>query len=583
MKCSISKQVIRQIKSSMNHSVHPNCIRIQIAKQTALSTKKIISHFYPFLIFFVLYTGLLSPIWSKPLSKSFRSGKDFALFFAVDQYPDNPKWGNLNNPIKDANAIAEVLETYYGFQTDIHKNPKKGEIRSAIQQWQERSFDEDAQLFIFFSGHGTISSFDDQGYFIPQDGIDMDHYFSLRELRKAVSQIPCNHISLIIDACYSGAILEAQLSGGAHSPKIKNRKNISSVIQAQLASPSRLVLTSGGKERTPDGTNHSPLTEKILKALREPVKADASPPLVYWANIVSSTKLLHPKPRSGSFEGHENGGFVFVLNSKLPSEEPDIQSAYIKAFECGTKACLASFIKAYKRSTHPLVENARMQLSLIKGKDLPNGLVYIRGGSFSMKDQIRSQSVTVNDFLVGKSEVSFNEYAVFCHAYRRSLPKMEPSQDGDDPVVNIDWYDAIEYCNWLSLEEGLVPVFSINRQRKDKNYIGYGNKRWEVTINWDANGYRLPTEAEWEYASQLGVKAVKDMSGKVWEWCMDWHDGYDYLGSKLNPHGPPKGRSKVVRGGIWRLSAGNTHTVKRSGWDVDRKQPTLGFRVVRSL
>ena len=87
---------------------------------------------------------------------SFRKGKDYALFFAVDDYAGNSEFSNLRNPIKDARAIAKELEEMYGFETMVYENPSQQKVfRSFKKCWKhskEQSFAADAQLFVFLFG-----------------------------------------------------------------------------------------------------------------------------------------------------------------------------------------------------------------------------------------------------------------------------------------------------------------------------------------------------------------------------------------------------------------------------------------------
>ncbi|MCB0562166.1 MAG: caspase family protein [Lewinellaceae bacterium] len=93
-----------------------------------------------------------------------RPGKDYALFFANDDYRSHPDFGNLKNPVKDARAIARELEEMYGFEeARVYENYSRSQIYQVLQQWQKRRFAEDGQLFIFFSGHGDFWEFTQKG------------------------------------------------------------------------------------------------------------------------------------------------------------------------------------------------------------------------------------------------------------------------------------------------------------------------------------------------------------------------------------------------------------------------------------
>ena len=200
-------------------------------------------------------------------------------------------------------------------------------------------------------------------------------------------------------------------------------------------------------------------------------------------------------------------------------------------------------------------------------------------------------------------------------------------------MINVDWYDAIEYCNWRSQHEGLQPVYTIDKSRKDPNNSSkYDDKKWLVTASWTANGYRLPLETEWEYAAREGGKKVRfgngldvaapqhinfdgsesfeksfsmagvnrmqtvetgslpanglglyEMSGNVREWCWDWYTS-DYYGQKNNgqePKGPASGEYRVVRGGSWGDNPDYCRAALRNRSSSDNRSYSLGFRLVR--
>jgi formylglycine-generating enzyme required for sulfatase activity len=257
---------------------------------------------------------------------------------------------------------------------------------------------------------------------------------------------------------------------------------------------------------------------------------------------------------------------------------------------------------------------------------IPEHLVFVKGGTFEMGDVMGDQerdnetvhTVTVSDFMMGKYAVTFAEYDAFCKATGRELPSDRGWGRGQRPVINVNWYDAIEYCNWRSAEESLTQVYQVSGQT--------------IEPNWQANGYRLPTEAEWEYAARGGGKKVRfgngkdiadpkeinfdgrkdykkpytvvgeyrqktvpvgslqcpnalglhEMSGNVWEWCWDWYDAGYYLQSpKLDPQGPNSGVTRVVRGGSWSNSPGLTRVASRLRNIPDDRYGNIGFRVLR--
>ncbi|MGC9362342.1 MAG: formylglycine-generating enzyme family protein, partial [Candidatus Syntrophosphaera sp.] len=178
---------------------------------------------------------------------------------------------------------------------------------------------------------------------------------------------------------------------------------------------------------------------------------------------------------------------------------------------------------------------------------------------------------------------------------------------GTLPVDNVSWMRIIRYCNARSESEGLEAAYTIT-----------GSSASSVTCNFSANGYRLPTEAEWEMAAKAGKLlsysgsddpdevswnrdnsggrihqgagkspnsyGIYDMTGNVAEWCWDWYDPEypNRLGTFINPTGPENGTLKVIRGGSVRNGEGtNLGILYRNKGNPDRGYQFVGFRVVR--
>ncbi|MEZ4773257.1 MAG: formylglycine-generating enzyme family protein [Bacteroidia bacterium] len=195
----------------------------------------------------------------------------------------------------------------------------------------------------------------------------------------------------------------------------------------------------------------------------------------------------------------------------------------------------------------------------------------------------------------------------------------------DRPVERVHWYDSVEFCNRLSERCGLEPVYQIDKTVKDpNNQSSLGDLKWLVIRKTGANGYRLPTEAEWEYAARgciyrseneyagsarlenvgwfrenshgetqpVGLLTpnelgLYDMSGNVWEWCEDWFDENYYrecyqTAVVSNPKGPEKGRYRVLRGGSWDGGESVCRVAFRLNGLPDDRYSFFGFRLSRT-
>ena len=249
------------------------------------------------------------------------------------------------------------------------------------------------------------------------------------------------------------------------------------------------------------------------------------------------------------------------------------------------------------------------KVSVQWGPEVRPKLVKVPKGSFTMgsptgesgrgTDETQHAVTLTTDFWMAESEVTQRQY--------RNLMGSSPSSfKGDElPVESVSWFEAAEYCNALSVKEKLTPCYQISG----------------TTVGWAdglrCTGYRLPTEAEWEYAASPATPprtvyagsdsvdgvawystnagstthAVKtktanerglyDLSGNVWEWVWDWYQSnYEAL-PLTDPIGPSTGTSRVLRGGTWSYSAAYTRVAQRYTLVPMYRDIILGFRIVR--
>lgn len=259
-------------------------------------------------VLLLIYTLLLG-FSIRAYSANKQPFKNHALFFTVEEYDH---WMDLRHPLDEAQRIAQVLREDYAFETEIVKNPNRRDIFNKLQEYRKKQFDDNDQLLIFFSGHGTFSEETMEGFFVPKDGKQIDEfqetYLVYSRLENIINTIPCKHILLSLDACYSGTFDEeiAQSRGGMKRPGEDENAQERFILQ-ELAVTSRFYLTSGGKERTPD---RSGFAMKFLEALE--MYRDRTQVLSF-SNLVGILEQASPRPRYGKFGEHENrGNFLFI-------------------------------------------------------------------------------------------------------------------------------------------------------------------------------------------------------------------------------------------------------------------------------
>ena len=248
--------------------------------------------------------------------------QDYALLFGVNSYEHFDPWHKLNNPIPDAEAIGNELKNRYGFVVELVSDPTRDDILRKINEYAQKQYNQNDQLLIFFAGHGYFEEANQTGigYLVASDTLPPDadpgksSYVSHEDMRGRVENIGCEHIFLMIDACFSGTFdpLVAQLNrarGGNRIPDDISRRKF---IKQTLAYKSRWFLTSGGKEYVSDGrpNQHSPFTRRVLDALRSNSGRHS---ILTLDDIRRYVEKTSPQPRAGEFGSNAPGSnFLFI-------------------------------------------------------------------------------------------------------------------------------------------------------------------------------------------------------------------------------------------------------------------------------
>ena len=612
----------------------------------------------------------------KPLVPQKRN--NYILAIAIDRYEFCPK---LNNAVYDVEAFIKLLiERYDVNESNINflkdSEATKRKIEQAFHQLIKLITPQD-NLIIYFSGHGH---FDNRsgGYWIPVEANNgEDHlvdYLPNNTVKNFIDKINSFHTFLIVDSCFSGTFFEG------NSKSIENRLD---------TEQSRWALTSGRNEIVSDGVpgKHSPFANALLNVLRKANQDLIIPNLCYSVvEKVASNANQVPKTNPLHVQGNQGGQMVLYLRQdenkdwndtvnrgsidgfrqfiiKYPKSEnfeeaywqltklqDSVQSynEYEKKFGRNAKhydACYSrlSFFEeeenwrnAEKSNTISSYKNyldrfsdggrfcdiAQQRISDLKRKlitDRFKHLAPIEDGTFEMGNIMQDEggederlyTVTLSSFWIARQAVTINEFKDFWIA--RNLESDDNL--GKHPIVNVSWYDAVDYCNWRSKKERLIEAYTINGL--------------QVSIDWDANGYRLPTEAEWEYAARGGGKKVRfgngedfadlekinfmpndevkysrtgeprrktvpvgslkspndlglyDMSGNTWEWCWDWYGAYP-THQQPDPRGVENGTERVVRGGSWYNFANSARVSCRMKTNPLNRHTNVGFRLAKT-
>jgi sulfatase modifying factor 1 len=631
-----------------------------------------------------------------------RPGKDYALFFAVNDYD---YWEDLANPISEVEAIAKDLKDLYGFETEIVRNPDRKAILDKIEDYRKKTYARDAQLLIFFSGHGEFNEATKQGYFVPKNGQKNDtygdSYIEYEGLKRRISSLPCEHILLALDACYSGTADESIAMRGepGKRPGANADAERERYISTSLQYRTRLMLTSGAKVRTPD---KSQFVEKFLEALRSQGGSDR---LVNMPELLGYLTTASPKPVSTTFGDHAPGGeFLFVQGiysgtddlvkkskeaaqgeqdlaawrtakssntreayqnylSRFPSGEFRAQAeeaiSAINAHEAAwQKAQSANTIEAYReyldkfpnganRTTateairkleadlairrddlawdvavekntvdaykkyqadypngrHSTEATAKIKsLEQSRSGDTADGLVFVKGGAFTMgctgeqgsdcdSDEKPAHQVTLSDFYIGKYEVTQAEWRKVMGS---DPPELYNKGCDQCPVEKVSWDDIQEFLKKLNTQTGKqyrLPTeaeweYAARGGSLGTGYKYAGSNSIDDVAWYNANSKTANTFGDQKTTRPVGQKKANelglyDMSGNVYEWCSDWKGTYP-SSAQTNPVGPSSGSYRVIRGGSWNDVPQVCRVANRHSITPDYRSLNVGFRLART-
>jgi formylglycine-generating enzyme required for sulfatase activity len=584
-------------------------------------------------------------------------GARYALVIGNGNYVD---FGKLANPVNDATDIAASLKNL-GFQVSLYTDATRRQMNQALNDFHDKLAQNSSSAgFFWYAGHGIQSK--GENYLLPVGAqikreADLDDEAVSARKVSALLDDARNRVNVVVmDACRNNPI-----------PSLGRGGSRGLTVVSAAPAESMIMYSTGAGQVAADGAGrNSPFAQAFLKYMAQggditaTIKAitaetkrltngeqipylyssltvdfalnpKASSALAASANL-STPSVTMTKSYGGLAVSVATAGELYVDGMKvgdlsaggkarLGNIEAGERSVEIRYADGKVEMQKADVGEAQEASVSFVYKKTARQPTPVLSLESPRpGFVLVPGGTFTMGsppaepgrygDEEQHQ-VTLSPFAISINDLTFDEYDEYCAATHARKPMDEGWGRGDRPVINVSWLDAVAYCNWRSKKEHKSPAYTI--------------KGKDVDCNWRSNGYRLPTEAEWEFAAKgvvgttdqasaggamnaafagssdvgeaawyadnsgnqthpVGQKApngfgLYDMAGNVWQWCWDFHGNYT-LATQTDPRGPSHGFLRICRGGSWILSPGSLRSSMRGNNDPGIWNNRIGFRVV---
>jgi formylglycine-generating enzyme len=609
-------------------------------------------------------------------STTLPQGKTHLLAIGINDYLHCPK---LENAVKDVEDFIQLMTKSYGFDPQNiqflrDKEATHKKILTAFKSLVTTVKPEDS-VIIYFSGHGEMDEILDEGYWIPVEAkpAHENQYIANSTIQKVLNKINSFHTFLIVDSCYSGSLfLEGKTRFVSDAYDFPSRWGLTS---------GRATVVSDGKKGENSPFASALLT--ILKNTETPLNAGALCDFIKQTVAASSDQKQLPVGDPLSIKGHQGGQFVFRPTSELLALPADIRAyqkadsvdtllAFMRNFPDSplrqaavvkletlllggnSMAAVATpqYVEvapmpfepeetalveiAYNRQVElpvpPVVEEKPIAPTVetvaeTVGKPLGNSII-------TPQPMVETpQIATEASPLQGSSAAAMPKKSTNPHDIELILVKGGTfqmgsfnGQDREQPVHAVtlsDFYIGkfpVTQKQWIAVMGTNPSYFKGGELRPVESVSFHDVKKFIEKLNvMTGKSYRLPTEAEWEFAARGGIESknyryagsddlnkvawydknaqhkthsvgkklpnelgLYDMNGNVWEWCEDFYDVYTDK-PKTNPIVLDKGIARLNRGGAWDFSANQNTTTYRC-YDVpETRMNILGFRLAMSL
>lgn len=469
-----------------------------------------------------------------------------------------------------------------------------------------KAYQGEARAIVYYSGHGMPSEDAKHAYLLPVDGDSRlaESGLSTEQLYKQLSLMPSKGTIVLLDACFSGARRDGQMLASNRGVAIK--------VKEETISGNMVVFSAAHGDETAypyEEKKHGLFTYFLLSALQESggcislgKLSDQVTKMVSRRSIVENDKGQTPTVRSSSTSsGWRNWMFANSAAKRYETLASTTNAVTQKQTE---KAKLqpapvdrkAQSEQTATTNTQQLVQKDTPSNATISGEsrkvitvgNVSFTMIRVDGGTFTMGatseqgsaaygDEKPAHQVTLSPYFIGETEVT--------QALWEAVMGSNPSnfKGSNKPVEEVSWNDCQDFIRKLNQKTGLsfrLPTeaeweYAARGGNKSRGYKYSGSNNLGDVAWYTDNSGSSTHDVKTKQANELGLY---DMSGNVWEWCQDWFGEYS-SGSQTNPTGPSSGSYRVYRGGCWSIHAGHCRVSYRGSSTPGSRYRNLGLRL----
>jgi formylglycine-generating enzyme required for sulfatase activity len=535
----------------------------------------------------------------------------------------------LKNPVNDATDMASVLKSS-GFAVTLLTDVGRAAMEKAVRDFGISLKNPDAVGLFYYSGHGAQT--EGQNYLLPVDAdiqdVDEMRYKALdAESVLAKMRSAGNKLNIVVlDACRNNPF-----PGSARS----SEKGLS-IVKVKVPESVIVYATDPGSIAADGSGRNSPFTAAFMVSMKEPglditmmmkrvtsrVLAETDGAQTPWVSMnltrdfvfkpaksQNDTPVTEPvasalpkAPRLSSVKTHGSVSVESKLAGTLflDNVEQGAMSAGISRLddvETGEHVLEMHYTdEQSEKVTVMVIKDAVISASfvhMLKPMALEIELVLVKSGCFQMGDNFTDgyaeekpvHEICVDGFYIGRYEVSQGQWK----AIMSENPSYNKNCGDNCPVENVSWNDIQGFIRRLNQQTGLTFRLPTEAEWEYAARSGGKNEKWAGSSNASELGeYAWYKDNSNEQTHPVGQKkpnnlGIYDMSGNVWEWVSDWYDEKYYQKSPHdNPQGSPNGKRRVVRGGSWFYNDWFNRCTLRARYSPGDRYDLVGFRVARS-